>query len=55
MWFEALPAHETSDEHVPLEHGLAPRNPTAFTPPRPHCRKHCHPRPRQHPHLGHPL
>jgi hypothetical protein len=53
VWYEAPTAHKTSNEHVPLEHGLKPRNPTAFTLPR--SRRHCHPRPRQHSHSGHPL
>jgi hypothetical protein len=55
VWHEALTAHKTSHEHVPLELGLAHRQPTVFTPPRSRCRRHCHTRPRQHPHLGHPL
>jgi len=53
--YEAPTAHKMSNEHVPLEQGFEHRNLIAFTPPRPHCRRHCPPRPRQHPHSGHPI
>ena len=55
VWYEAPTAYKMSNEHVPLEHGLERRNLTAFTPPHPHCRRHCPPRPRQHPYSGHPI
>src|SRR5215510_6960843 len=41
VWYEAPTAHKMSNKHVPLEQGLERRNLTAFTPPRPHCRRHC--------------
>jgi hypothetical protein len=55
LWYEAPTAYKMSNKHVPLEHGLERRNLAAFTPPHPHCRRHCPPRPPQHPYSGHPI